>query len=488
MKTGNYIAGQWQRAKGEAFASKNPANGEVIWQGHAATTEEVSAAVAAAREAFPAWASAPFQTRLNGLMAFERELKQNKAALAELISQEVGKPLWEAATEVAGVINKLAISVEAYKTRTGSSRSKTEDVTLQVKHHPHGVLAVFAPFNFPAHVPNGHIMPALLAGNTLVVKPSELTPKVSEHIARYWEAAGLPKGVFNLVQGGAETGKALAGAPDIDGILFTGSWRTGQALSKMLADRPQKILALEMGGNNPLVVSDVDNIDAAVYQIIQSAYVTSGQRCTCTRRLIIVEQPQTDQLITRLHEVVRQLQVGPYTQTPEPFMGPVITAEAAQQLLETQEILHAQGGVFLLPMTLLASGTGLLSPGLIDMTMVTEREDKEVFGPLLQVVRVPDFEAALAEANHTQYGLSAGLLSDDKAQFEQFYQTVHAGVINWNRPTTGSSSQAPFGGLGQSGNHRPSGYYAADYCAYPVASYAVERLHLPDERSPGITL
>lgn len=355
-----------------------------------------------------------------------------------------------------------------------------------VRHRPHGVVAVFGPFNFPGHLPNGHIVPALLAGNTVVFKPSELTPLVAQKTVACWQAAGLPPGVINLIQGGRETGSSLAAHPAIDGLFFTGSPATGKALHRQFAGQPGKILALEMGGNNPLVVYGVSDLEAAAYHTIQSAFLSAGQRCTCARRLIVPEGAEGDRYIERLCQMMGTLRIGPYTDCPEPFMGPMINNQAAERLLDTQASLVAKGGKALVPMRRLKEGLPFLSPGLMEVTAVIERPDVEAFGPLLQLIRCEDFSAAIEEANRTAYGLSAGLFSDYAELFDTFYRQIRAGIVNWNRPLTGASSAAPFGGVGDSGNHRPSAYYAADYCAYPVASLEADQLTLPATLSPGI--
>jgi succinylglutamic semialdehyde dehydrogenase len=329
-------------------------------------------------------------------------------------------------------------------------------------------------------------VPALLAGNTVVLKASELTPAVGEKTADLWQSAGLPPGVLNLVQGGRETGMALTAHQGVDGVLFTGSVAGGLALSQAFARQPRKILALEMGGNNPLVVWQVADPDAAVYAIIQSAYITSGQRCTCARRLVIPAGHEGQQLIDRLVAAMARVRVGPYTQVPEPFMGPVISAAEAQRLLIAERGLRDQGGVSLVPLQLQSGSAAMLSPALMDVTSIRSRADEELFGPLLQMIRVEDFQAAITEANATAYGLAAGLLSDSHELYEQFYLRIRAGVVNWNRPTTGASGQLPFGGIGISGNNRPSGYWAADYCSYPTASLETPKVVLAAKLPPGI--
>jgi succinylglutamic semialdehyde dehydrogenase len=483
-----YIAGTWQDGQGEPFESLNPVTQQVIWSGKAATAAQVDAAVNSARQAFPAWATRTLDERIAVLEAFAAALKSRADEIARCIGEETGKPLWESATEVTSMANKVAISIQSYRERTGEKSGPLGDATAVLRHKPHGVVAVFGPYNFPGHLPNGHIVPALLAGNAVVFKPSELTPKVAELTVQCWIEAGLPAGVLNLLQGARDTGVALAGHSGIDGLFFTGSSRTGNALHQQFAGRPDKILALEMGGNNPLVVDQVADVDAAVYTVIQSAFISAGQRCTCARRLLVPEGVWGDAFLARLVEVTATIQVGAFDQQPAPFMGSVISLGAAQALLNAQEMMLANGAIALLEMTQPAAQSALLTPGIIDVTDVTDRADEELFGPLLQVIRYADFDAAIDEANATQYGLAAGLLSDSQARYQQFWLQSRAGIVNWNKQLTGAASTAPFGGVGASGNHRASAYYAADYCAYPVASLETESLSLPASLTPGITL
>jgi succinylglutamic semialdehyde dehydrogenase len=484
----HYIAGAWHSGQGEALESLNPVSQEAIWKGQAASAAQVGAAVQAARAAFPAWASRSLDERISVLEQFAAILKRHADALGHCIGEETGKPLWETATEVASMANKVAISIQSYRERTGEKSDSLGDATAVLRHKPHGVVAVFGPYNFPGHLPNGHIVPALLAGNCVVFKPSELTPKVAELTVNCWIEAGLPAGVLNLLQGARDTGVALAAHDGIDGVFFTGSSLTGNLLHKQFAGRPDKILALEMGGNNPLVVDQVADINAAVYTIIQSAFISAGQRCTCARRLLVPQGAWGDSLLERLVNVAASIKVGSFDAQPPPFMGSVISLDAARQLIKAQQHLMTQGAKPLLEMTQPLQGAALLTPGIIDVTDVPDRPDEEFFGPLLQVVRYESFDAAIAEANNTHYGLAAGLLSDSKARYEQFWLQSRAGIVNWNKQLTGAASTAPFGGVGASGNHRASAYYAADYCAYPVASLESDSLSLPATLTPGVSL
>jgi len=490
-----FINNRWIEGEGSVMQSQNPATDDILWEGRESSMAQVDFACQAAETAFASWSQLSFEKRLEKLQRFQLIIETKRKALSEILAQENGKPLWEAEGEIGAMINKLPIALEAYRERCPEKIIPSISGSAWIKHRPHGVVGVFSPFNFPAHLPNGHMIPALLAGNTIILKGSPLTPLVSETIIKCWEEAALPPGVINLLQGGGEVGSALVEHPKLKGILFTGSYKTGQSINISIAKMPEKILALEMGGNNPLVVHDLNpdlnheqELDAAVYHTIQSAYLTSGQRCTCARRLIVTRSQNGERFVEKLIAAIGKIVVGPFHQKPEPFMGPVISKEAKSYILKGYQVLVQQGAEILVEMQDLGKIGAFLSPGLMDVSRVKNREDEEIFGPLLQLIWVEDFTAAIREANNTRYGLAAGLLTREEKLFQQFFNEVHAGIINWNRPTTGTSSQAPFGGIGRSGNYRPSGYYAADYCAYPVSSLLEKNLQLPEKFSPGLSL
>jgi len=481
-----FIDGCWSAGNGKTFKSIDPARNQPVWTGAAADDNQVDAAVMAARKAFPEWSQRSLEERLAICKRFSELLAENKEELAQTMAEETGKPVWETRTEVGAMVGKVAISERAYNERTGTVENDMPGAKAFIRHKPHGVVAVYGPYNFPGHLPNGHIVPALIAGNTVVFKPSELTPKVAELTVKLWEKAGIPAGVLNLVQGEVETGKALSAHPQIDGLYFTGSSNTGHLLHKQFGGRPDKILALEMGGNNPLVVTNVSDIDATVHNIVQSAYITSGQRCTCARRLFIEDTEQGRAVLDRLVEVTKNIEVGDYEAEPQPFMGAMISAQAAAGMADAQSELLRLGGKSLVKLVHEDPKTGLVTPGIVDVTDVEDIPDEEYFGPLLKVYRFTSLDEAIAEANNTRYGLSAGILCDDEETYRYFFKHIRAGIVNWNKPITGASSAAPFGGIGASGNHRASAYYAADYCSYPVASVEADSMSLPESLAPGL--
>ena len=454
------------------YHSREPATGLVFWEAEAS---DISFAVEKARHAWPAWASQPLANRIEIMRRFANEVRAAHDDFATLIARETGKPLWEARTEVDSVINKVEISVRAYAERTG--RKKLDSAlqgTASVRHKPHGVMAVLGPYNFPAHLPNGHIVPALIAGNAIVFKPSEKTPASGQFLVQCLHKAGVPEDVVHFVVGGVDAGKRLISNPGVDGVLFTGSVQAGVAINRTLSTNPGKIVALEMGGNNPLVVIDTPKYADTAALIVQSAFTSAGQRCTAARRLVVLDHlyaPIVDELL----KLTKRLVIDEPFADPQPFMGPVIDNETADRLSESFIHLMTHGGKVLEHIKRPKDNLPFLTPGIIDVTEMDGRPDVELFGPILQIIRVPDFDAAIAEANNTRFGLSASLIGGSPQDYNRFWANVRAGVINWNRPTNGASSSAPFGGVGLSGNHRPSAYYAADYCAYPVASTEMDQ-------------
>lgn len=483
---GCLIDGKWQTGSGPLLSSIDPSTGDVVWSGTEARANEVRDAIAAARKAQPGWEQTSLQSRQAVLERFAQLVEENNDRLAILLSREAGKPRWEAATEIASVIGKVQLSIDAH-----SERSPTMAIndTASLTYRPLGVIGVLGPFNFPAHLPNGQIVPALLAGNTVVYKPSELTPGIAAEHVRLLTEAGLPAGVINMVTGGRAVGEALVGYAangKVDGVAFTGSVNTGRALHRALADRPDVLLALEMGGNNPLVVGDVDDVESAVNVIVRSAFITAGQRCTCARRLYIPRTDGGDRLLAALVDTTTRLQVGAPESNPEPFMGPVISEHSADQVRRSVSEMVSAGAESLVGPGEPRPGTGFVEPTILECSDITIPDD-EIFGPVLAVQRYDTLDEAFAKANETAFGLAAGFIGTSSDDFDRFRSAVRAGLINWNAPTTGASGRLPFGGVGASGNHRPAGWTAADFCTFPVAS--VTYLSTKDAAAPirGLT-
>jgi succinylglutamic semialdehyde dehydrogenase len=455
--------------------SINPVTGEIIWAGAITAAGGIDAILQTAKRAQSVWVAANSADRIEVAKRFGELVLLEQDAFARIIANETGKPYWETRTEVATVAAKVAISISAQAERAGQSAHDEGSFTRTLTHRPHGVLAVLGPYNFPAHLPNGHIVPALLAGNAVVFKPSEKTPATAAFMADLWTRAGLPDGVLQLVYGYGDIGAALAGHDGIDGLLFTGSSSTGLKLARQFGETPWKMLALEMGGNNPLVIWEPDarQMDAIAALIVQSSFLSSGQRCTCARR-VIVQDAHFDAVTEAVVAVTKRLIIDAPFADPQPFMGPVIDNAAADHLQAGYNHLLSAGGKPILEQHRLVDNKSFLTPAILDMRGAGVSADAELFGPIAQFYSASHFDVAIARANDTRFGLSASLVGGDATHFNRFANEIKAGIINWNRPTNGASSAAPFGGVGLSGNHRPSAFYAADYCAYPVAGVQSE--------------
>lgn len=482
----NYIAGQWSPGHGVAWERSSPADELAVWRGNWSSTAQAEQAVEAARHFFATWSETKLEERINFCKLFAQHVGLHKEELAALIAIETGKPLWEARTEVTAVIAKVTNSIDAILKRRWTTTDQSGEILAVTRYRPHGVMLVLGPFNLPAHLPGAHIVPALLAGNTIVFKPSELASATGQWLVHAWQQVGLPAGTMQLLHGSADVAVAAAQHPLTAGVLFTGSRRVGVSLHKLLAGQPEKVLALEMGGNNPLVLHGAENFHAASITTILSAYITSGQRCTCARRLIVSGQAAYERLTEQLREHLPKIVVGLPLDERQPFMGPLIHAQAAVNMLQAQQKYLAAGGESIVEMKRDERSPALLTPGLIAATRTQAIEDCEHFGPLLVVQVADDLDHAIGLANQTRFGLSAGFIGNRVEDFHYFLHRIRAGIINWNRQTTGANGKLPFGGVGLSGNHQPSGFFASDYCSYPVASLESHTLSDTSDDVPGL--
>ncbi|WP_353229745.1 succinylglutamate-semialdehyde dehydrogenase [Novosphingobium sp.] len=459
-------------AASHEIISHEPATGVELWRG---PIGDVGALVARARRAWPGWAAQPHTIRIEMARRFANEVRKEHDRLATLIARETGRPLWEARGEVEDVVGRVEIAVRAYAERTAQRRLDSAlQGTAALRHKPHGVIAVITPASAPASVATAQIIPALIAGNVVVFKPSERTPATGELLVQCMHRAGIPAAAVQMLVGGPDQGQDLAAHDSVNAVLFTGSAHVGIALNRRLSGNPGKLVALELGGNNPIVVWDTPKIAEAAVLVAQSAFASAGQRCTAARRLI-VKASLADDIIEEVRRLADRMIVGAPFDDPAPFMGPVIDNPTADGLTESFVYLLSNGGRAIKHLVRLDDAHPFLSPAIIDVTRMTERPDVELFGPLLQVVVVDEFEAAIAEANATRFGLCAALIGGAPQDYNRFWAQVQAGVINWNRPTHAHSGAAPMGGVGLSGNHRPAAYYAADSCAYPVASAELDQ-------------
>ncbi len=471
----------------EPIESRNPARPEeIVWKGEA-TTAAMEAAVARARAAAPAWGRRPRQERAAILERWREVTIARAEEIARLITREMGKTLEESRAEAKLLGEKVTITLE----ETVLSRVRDFTVTAaggrrgECTFRPFGVMAVLGPFNFPAHLPNGHWVPALLLGNCVIFKPSDRTPAVGELVGRLAREAGFPEGVFEVVQGGPVVSRALVSHPGIDGILFTGSWPVGRAILEANLDRPGRMIALEMGGSNATIIgadaasapgpaaaagaAPASLFDHAVAECARSALTTTGQRCTCTRR-IIVPRALAPRFIEALVERARTLSYGAGDEDPPKFMGPLVGRAARDGVLDFVRRLEAAGARTHLAPRIPDRAGWFLTPGVIEVDRFRRERDAECFGPVVQVAASDSLDDAIEQANATDFGLIASVFTADDGAWEACRTRVRVGCINRNCGTAGASSRLPFGGLGRSGNLRPAGAFGVDACAYPLAS------------------
>ena len=428
--------------------------------------DAVGEAVARARAAFPAWRDAGFAARAAVLRRFAALASERAEELARLIAREVGKALWDARAEAALIAAKVDATLGP-----GLERVRTLEAGPGVRatYHPRGVLAVLGPFNFPAHLPNGHIVPALATGNSVVFKPSDLAPAVGEWLWRTFRDAGLPRGVLELVQGRAETGRALALHPEVDGVLFTGSYAVGRALQEATLDQPGKLLALELGGKNGMIVWQDADLSLAVAEAALSIAATTGQRCTSLSR-IFVARARIEEFTDRLAKGLGGLVIGPPLEAGV-FMGPLVSRAAFERVMRWRAQATAAGGerIFRGETNRLAP---YIAPSLVRFASLEQAhpyQREEIFGPEAALYAVDDLDQAIAAVNDSDYGLAASVLSADLAVYEHCVGRIRTGVLNWNRGTIGASSRLPFGGGKRSGNDRPAAITSTLYCTTPQA-------------------
>jgi succinylglutamic semialdehyde dehydrogenase len=447
---------------------------------HAAVDE----AVAAARAAAGAWARTPLDQRKILLLALRAALAARAEELAAAITREVGKPGWEARAELQAALSKVDITLSDGLALV-ASRELAEGQRYAFK--PHGVAGVLGPFNFPLHLVHGHVVPLLVTGNTVVVKPSELTPLVSQLYAQCFHAAGFPPGVFNLVHGDARQGALLAAHPELDAVMLTGSFAAGQSIKRATLEQPHKLLALELGGRNPAIVLADADLDKAVHDVLWGAFVTAGQRCSGTA-VALVARELFDAFLARATAQLGQVAVGDPLRT-DVFMGPLISQAARTRYLAQLAQARAEGAeAVVAPRELEITPRGAyVSPSLhlVRAPRGARYEREELFGPDLALEPVDDLEHAIARANQSPYGLSASVFTRDERAFEHAFGELRYGCVNLNAPTCGASSRLPFGGTKQSGNHRPAALFSTLYATYPVASVRGPATLDPRGCSPG---
>jgi len=450
---------------GEELCSMNPSTGERV-AGGVALSSAVDRAVEAARGALSAWRKLGLAGRIEALTAVADKVAEHRERIAEAISLEMGKPLSEALIEAGSVKGKIE-GVIAQLNHT--LPSAPPNAPGEQRFHPLGVIGVIGPFNFPVHLLNTHVIPALLTGNTIILKPSEVTPLSAQRYAELFHDAGFPAGVLNLVHGAGKIGGALSAHGGLNGLIFTGSYETGRRIRQATFDQPHKKVCLELGGKNPAIVLDDADLAQATREILLGALLTTGQRCTATSR-VIATKGIAEPLKRALTEALRK--ITPSDPMAEGcFMGPLANLNAKRRFLSLLAQGRAEGARPVLESQDLHQA--FVSPSLYEVTGEEPYLEEELFGPHLAFQVVEDEEAAFEWASKNSYGLSASVFSAREEALEALYERVPAGVLNWNRSTNGASGLLPFGGVGKSGNWHPAGSEGPRLSTYAVAVMSV---------------
>lgn len=473
---GSFINGEFTKSSDsdESWSLKSPADFQDHLFDVSVSFSDVDKACESAKLAFKSWSSLTVDDRILYLRKLEAAYTEHKDDIAHIISRETGKPTWEALTEAGALAGKIKITVEhsidlIKEVRIENALPNVDGV---IRYKPKGVLAVLGPFNFPAHLPNGHFIPALLAGNTVVFKPSDKTPAVGQILAEMFKKADFPKGVFNLIQGQAEIGKRLAKHNLVDGVLFTGSYDVGLKIKKDTIEHYWKNLALEMGGKNASIIWSDADLDKSVYETVLGAYLTAGQRCSCTSRLFL-HKDIYDAFLDKFKKVSMSLKIGHWSE--KNFMGPLITEDSMQRFLRFQDIAQREGAEsFMQGKSLELKTKGYYvqpSAHLINkFDTQSVYQKSEIFGPDVAIYKVDDLEDTFEKVNSSNYGLVASIFTKNEKNYHRALNNLNVGLLNWNRTTNGASSKLPFGGTKKSGNGMPSAHFALYYCSTPIAS------------------
>ena len=491
---GNFVDNQFQ---GSAKSSKeviarSPADLDDVLAEISFNSESVDGVVESSAVAQKKWSAESSSTRINHIVKLRDILGRNSKILSEIISRETGKPIWESSSEVQAAINKIDITISHGLKLVEEARIENAipGVGGRLKFKPKGVLIVIGPFNFPLHLPHGHIVPALLTGNTVIFKPSELTPLTAQFYAQCILEAGIPAGVFSLVQGDGETGKKLVSHPKIDGVLFTGSYENGLRIKNATIADYWKILALEMGGKNAAIVWEDADLPKALYECLVGAYSTAGQRCSCTSRLIL-HRKIAPSFLEKFKIYAERLTIGHWSR--DVFMGPLINPKSFDAYLEFQKVSELEGNQILLRGQPVDGGSRgyFVSPSIhvvSKSTRLSEYQSCEIFGPNVAVYLVDSLEEALELNNSLDFGLTTSFFSKNRDLFEIVVDQANTGQINWNRSTVGASSKLPFGGTKKSGNDRPSALFAVYYTTVPTSILEDNTPLSTSKLLPGINL
>lgn len=493
MFKGDFIFGDYKKVekKDESFDVISPADKKDILGTVDVVYKHVDFSVESAQAAFKKWSHFSLKERMDYMYRLAEVFNQKKEVFAEVISRETGKPLWETRTEAAALIGKINITLE-YSLKLVQDKkvpAALPGVDGIIRYRPKGVMAVLGPFNFPAHLPNGHIIPALVTGNTVVFKPSDKTPFTGQLMADCYQEAGFPEGVFNLVQGGVKTGKRLVVHPGVNGILFTGSYDVGLKIKQETLSQYWKVLALEMGGKNASLIWEDADLEKATYESLMGCFLSAGQRCSCTS-LLFVHENIYDRFLEKFYEAAKNIKIG-HWKDDGVFMGPLISSEAVEKYITFQQIALREGAECIMrgkKLELDHEGN-YVSPSIYsvkDYSLDSVYLTQEIFGPNAALIKVNDFDKALDDINSSPFGLVASLFTQNRDFYEKALRELNVGLLNWNRTTNGASSKLPFGGTKKSGNDRPSAHHAVYYCTTPVASLEDHTTYADVNLPPGL--
>lgn len=483
---GSFIKGRWikhQKPSGN-FSVQSPANLNWKLPDCGFHYDDIEEATVVGKNAFLEWKHVPLENRIKALHRFGEEIEKRSDLLSRLISFEVGKPLKEAKGEVSALVNKIKVTCDA-----GYQYVKTQSVPMpsgrgEIHYRPKGLMLVIGPFNFPVHLSHGHVVPALLMGNTVILKPSEKAPYSAQVYMEAFEAADFPPGVLQMLHGNPEMSTRLVRHPLVDGVVATCSFEVGVKIQTALAGNPEKIVALEMGGKNSAIIweAGTGGIDKIAEDLITSCFLTTGQRCTALSRTYVKRELLTE-LLNSFHEKAKKLIIGnPFDENPDPFMGPIVTQQAMEKFLRYDTLATTEGAeVIMRPKRLEKVGRASEKPlpegyyvapsiHLVNKwSAESSYQNHEIFGPDMFFCPIDTLEEGIAATNANHYGLSFSFFSPDEKLYNYVADRVDVGLAYWNKPTVGASALLPFGGWKRSGNHRPAGIFAIYACTQAQA-------------------
>lgn len=483
---GDYFHGSFHLASDNPYQVINktsPANTDhFLWEVPTHKTH-VPKVISSAQQGFKNWKTKTATEKKELLKKYQEIVLSKKETIARSIALETGKPYWEALTEVTAVIGKVDITLNdsfgRIQTKTYDNIAPQTQGTVTYK--PLGVCLVIGPFNFPCHLANGQILSALMAGNSIIYKPSEKTIHSAQLLIECFHEAGFPAGVINFINGGADIATELLKERSIKGIYFTGSKEVGVAILKQTHKDLSKLVALELGGKNTTILHKDAQVDQALAELLRSCFLTSGQRCTATSR-VAIHASLKDEVIGKFHDLAKKLIIDhPIEYEHEPFMGPLVDAKSLDNYLLYMGMAKREGfDEVMRGKALEKKHPGYyVSPSIHYADKLPEQNrffNSEIFGPNCTFIPYQEIEEAIYLANQGEYGLSGAVFTQDQALFQHCLDSIEAGIFNWNRSTVGASSKLPFGGVKGSGNYRPAGVSMIDACAYPVASLQQETL------------